>query len=489
MMKRLLRLLLAALFCVTLAALSMKTAYAEVIEKRVEPGCTEPGQILKEDTETHVVTAEVIPALGHSFGDWISCDNGLEERICSACGERETRVLMTEGEARVPQLRLTGSMDGMNKKVRATLGADFTGKGEKFNCYAIMTMQGHSTLGLDKCNYTVRFYNDPNGTDKHKLCFGDWHKEHKYILKADYYDVTQCRNLTGAQLWREMVKIRDHVDPRISSLPTLGAVDGFPVSVWLNDGFLGLYTLCLHKDDDLFEMRDGEQAAILICNRNSEDEAVFRAPAELDEDGVHDWEIEYCGTEDWTWAKDSFNRLIDFTMHSTDEEFREGIGTYLDVDAAIDYLNFIYTLGLVNSGVKDLVLVSFGGKWIPSVYDMDEAFGLMPEGKGAYAADVFLPRCEEGVWTSETGSLLWDRLLQNFEEDIRTRYRQLRSGPLSEKNILAAIDGFASEIPNSLYLRDAARYPGRPDAGEMTDQMIHYITERLPVLDEMLGGE
>ena len=175
-------------------------------------------------------------------------------------------------------------------------------------------------------------------------------------------------------------------------------------------------------------------------------------------------------------------------MHSSDEEFREHLGEYLDVDAAVDYLLFIYALGLSDSGAKDLVLLSYGDKWIPTVYDMDGAFGLLPDGESASPPDSFLPRCEDGVWTSGTGSLLWDRLLQNFEGELRARYQTLRRGPLSAENILSAVDGFTGSIAASLYLRDAERYPGRPAADEMIEQIHCYIAERLPALDSVFGG-
>ncbi len=462
---------------------------ADIITTTIEPTCTEPGQVLTEDTEAHVIKAETIPATGHSFGDWLPIDSFYEERVCAVCGEKETRITLTAEERAIPWLMLYGSMDGINKKTRVTLKASFIRPGDGFECYSITSIQGHSTLGLDKPNYTVRFYDDADGGQKHKVSFGNWHKEHKYILKADYYDVTQCRNLVGAELWRELTKSRENVHPRIAALPTLGAVDGFPISLWLNDEFLGLYTFCLHKDDDLFDMEKGEQAAILICNDNSEEEAVFRAPAIMDTEGIHNWEMEFCGTEDWTWARNSFNSLVDFVMNSSDEEFRGHLVKYLDVNTAVDYLIFIYVLGLVNSGAKDLVLVSFGNEWIPSAYDMDEAFGLMPAGKGIYAPDYFLPHCEDGRWTSETSSLLWDRLLQNYEEEIRIRYRELRSGALSEEKILALVDSFTEAIPMSLYLRDAERYPGRPNAKKMIEQIHTYVTERLPMLDAVLGGK
>ena len=478
----------------TLAFVIMVPLFPEVFANDsktvVEPTCTEPGQILTEDSETHSITAETVPALGHSFGEWETIsDSCYESRTCMVCGYTEYRLPESREEAAVARLELTGDIWGINKKSKVTLDAAFSGQNKEFNCYAIMTLQGHSTLDLNKPNFTIRFYDDHEGNAKHKLIFNDWQKEHKYILKADYYDVTQCRNIVGARLWRAVTASRENLHPRIAALPTLGASDGFPVSVWLNGDFFGLYTMCLHKDDDLYGMEKGEREAILICNANSEDEAEFRALAELDEEGVHNWEMEFCGTEDYTWAKDGFNSLIDFVMYSSDEEFRTGLSEYLDVDAAIDYLIFIYAMGLTHSGTKDLVMLNYGDVWIPSAYDMDEAFGMMPKGRGTYAPDVFLPACVDGVWTSDTDSLLWDRLLQNYGEEIKARYKELRKDALSDENILSVVDTFIGEIPETLYLRDAECYPGRLSASDMTLQIHHYLSKRLSLLDGILGGE
>ncbi len=474
-----------------LLALQLKPLIAEAAETVKEPTCTEAGYTLTEDTETHTIVTETLPPLGHRFGEWKKVEgSGIETRTCEVCGETESRRPEDEAEAAVARLELTGSMQGVNKKTKVTLDASFNGQGEQFECYAVMSLQGHSTMGLDKPNYTIRFYNDPKASDKHKLTFGNWQKEHKYILKADYYDVTQCRNLVGAELWREIETTRDSLYPRIASLPTLGAVDGFPVSVWLNGEFLGLYTMCLHKDDDLFGMKDGERNALLICNEHTEPEAEFRAPAVLDEEGVHNWEMEYCGTEDWSWARDSFNALISFTMNSSDEDFREHLGDYLDIQAATDYLIFIYALGLENSGMKDLVMVNYGDIWIPCAFDMDEAFGLESTGFQAVRSPSgdFLPTEKDGVWSSETGSLLWDRFLQCFEPEIAARYLELRGSVLTETNMCSVVDAYTESIPEPLYLRDADQYPERPDHAKMIQQIQDYIPERLTALDLFFGG-
>lgn len=456
--------------------------------EELPPSCTETGYVMTYSADGTSVQVENLPALGHRYGEWVYDEaEGVRTRTCAACGFQERLRISSASEDDFPRLNLTGSMEGIGKKNRVVLDAEYVSPEQSFRCCAITTLQGHSSIGYPKRNYTVRFYDDAQGEYKHKLCFENWNPEHKYILKANYADMSLCRNLVGAEIWRDMAASRAALSPRLAALPTRGAVDGFPVIVYLNDAFLGLYTLNLHKDEDLYGMVKGEQAAVVICNRQTMDEALFRAPAQFAEDYSSDWEIEYCGTEDETWVRERFNALCDFVMNSTDAEFRDGLHAHLDVDAAVDYLIFIYALGLSHSGAKDLVLLNYGDVWIPSAYDMDETFGLRAD-EGRYAApEEFLPEVGDGVWDSGTGSLLWDRLLNAFTEEIRARYASLRRDVLCEAGLLDRVEAFTGAIPEAFYDMDSNLYPDRfvsdPD---MKAQIQDYIGKRLTMLDRAL---
>lgn len=459
---------------------------ANITQTIVEATCTEAGYIVTHDLKSSATSVQNLPALGHTFSDWVA-DEGCQIRTCKTCGYQESVRISTIDANQIPRLMLTGSLDGIGKKDKVALKAEFSGMEQEFQCYAIMTLQGHSTFGYPKHNYTVRFYDDDQSVSKHKLQFRNWNKEHKYILKANYVDQSQCRNLVGAQLWSRMVSCRDNLPERIAALPCYGAVDGFPINVYLNGEFFGLYTMNLHKDDDLYQMEDGEQAALLICNQQTTGESLFRERAQFLPDYSSDWEVEFCGTEDTAWACDSFNALIDFVMNSSDEEFRQKLPERLDVDAAIDYLIFIYSLGLQNSGAKDLVMLSFGDVWIPSAYDMDEAFGLDMQALSYRSAEDFVPEKADGIWSSGTGSLLWDRLMNLFEDEIRARYTFLRTDVLTEENIIGMVEEFTGCIPEASYDMDWNLYTDRPmNDPNMKKQITDYISQRIPILDSIL---
>lgn len=459
------------IFCLLLASFP---ALADESPAFLPPTCTEPGYILHEENGS-IRPEETDPPLGHDYRDG----------ICARCGEKQGNILLDS----LPRIEFTGSMEGMSRERRIPLACALILPEGDYACYSFTTFQGHSTMEFEKKNFTLRFFQDARITEKFRISFRNWRSEHKYILKAHYQDVSVSRNLIAAGVWADMAASRENLPRQLQSSSSFGAVSGFPVTVWLNGEFLGLYTLNLHKDEDLFAMNGVKREAIVICNSETLPEALFLAPASFLEES--DWELEYCGTGNGAWAEKSFNELIAFVMESDDDTFKARLHEYLDTDAAIDYLLFLYALGLSHSGAKDLVMIKYENTpWLPSAYDMEEAFGLDLE-KGAYLPpDAFLPVKTETGWNSGTGSLLWDRLLSLFEGEIRQRYLFLREHALSEESLLARAKAHLAAIPDEIIREDLNLYPVRPAPTEgYRTQILQYIENRLPLLDHALLEE
>ena len=467
------------------------SAANEQVEK-VEPTCTEIGYTTWRDPGTgRTEIRDEVPALGHDFGEWETLrttdgvEPGISRRVCNRCGAEETRFVSPEDV--LPKLFISGSFHGIGKKEEVPVTVEFFGPDETFFDYATLKYQGHSSLKYEKKNFTMKLYLDEDHTEKDKRTFFSWRPENKYILKANAIDPSQARNLVCADLWADMVAARETVPERLQGLSNYGAVDGFPVALYLEDAFFGLYTMNLHKDDDLFGMEEGKKDAIVIVNQDSSDAAKFRAGATFEDDS--DWELEFCGTEDGAWALEKLNALIAFVRESDDETFRAGLGDYMDVDAAVDYLLALYALGLTDNGTKDLMLVCFDdGVWIPSLYDMEDGFGLNADGLGYDTSDAFCPSEQNGVWTSATGSLLWDRLVQNYWPELQARYLTLRKTVLQDASVHQAMGDFIASIPNMYYEADARLYPDlpRPD-GDFAEQMKQDFSRRTALLDRIFG--
>lgn len=455
---------------------------------RVEATCTDPGYSLytnREDGSTYV--DDIVPAPGHSWSQWTSLTEaagvqpGSEGRKCSVCGSEEEQVRYPQ--LGIPVIALEGDLNGIGKTTEVPVTAELIGAEKAFSAWATVKYQGHESLRYDKKNYTLKLYRDEDRDEKYKMTFSHWQEEHKYILKANYVDPSHCRNQVCADVWAQIAAERSSLPAQMRSLSNYGAVDSFPVALYINREFRGLYSWTLHKDDDLFGMKKGAQQAILIANDASAPEAYFREEAAFAEDSP--WEVEFCGTEDQSWAKEKLNALIDFVNGSDDEAFRKGLKKHLDVDSAIDYYLSIYALGLTNHEAANLVLVCYGKDqpFTASLFSMNTAFGLSADGTEVRAPEEFLPG-------EKTGNLLWDRLAECFRPEIEARYASLREGILEPEALCRRVTECAAAIPAAVTEADAECFPWPNPEISHVEQMKQYIVRRAELLDTIfLTGE
>lgn len=464
--------------------------YTKRPSKIVEPTCVENGySIYKKNGKTQI--KDIVPAKGHKFSKWqiVTESNGVikgtRTRTCSICNYEEKENFFDKSD--LPQIMFTGDISKIGKKDLVVVEAVYREKNVNFKGYATLKYQGHDSLKYDKKNFTVKFFKDKDCTQKKNFQFSHWNKENKYILKANYIDVSRSRNLICADIWSQMVSTRTGVHSRLKDTSNNGAVDGFPVEAYLNDEFIGIYNLTLHKDDSLFAMEEGKKEGIVIINEGNSQESLFRQTVNWDK--TQDWEVEFCGTENDEWIKNKTNKFIEFVINSTDTEFKNNLSKYADVNSLIDYLIAIYTLGLNSNYSKDLIFVTYDDEpFIASLFDMENAFGLYPDGKGFESVSYGLPIIKNGNWESGTDSLLWDKVMKNYYSEIQERYKKLRQDILNEKNILKITKEKINIISPTVNRADFKLYSEQPLQNiSHLEQIQNYTKERLEALDCIFG--
>lgn len=359
--------------------------------------------------------------------------------------------------------------------------------GLSFNVYANLKLQGNSSMSYPKKNFTIKLYKDETFDSKYKVELQDgWGKENKYVLKANYMDHSHSRNVVGAKLWGQIVNSRETTYQQLLDSPNGGAIDGYPVKVYINGTYEGLYTLNIPKDDWQFAMGDGTQEA-LLAGESHEGSCKFDQPGRYDES---DWTIEYPDPEeeDVSWVKTSFNEVIGFVTYSSDEEFKNLFSDYLDYDSCIDYYVYMLFICGTDNWEKNMLMATYDGtQWFPSVYDMDSTFGIYWDGGHYNTIDWMLTHEYVGA-DHGTKSLLWDRVADIFADDIKARYAELRETVLSEKNFIKTINDFIGDIPKEVFDRDLSVYGGIPSSSTSDpNQMINYTLERLKYLDQQMG--
>jgi len=347
--------------------------------------------------------------------------------------------------------------------------------------YAKIKLQGTSSLSYEKKNYNITFYADKNYMNKQDIIVNDeWGGQNKYCLKANWIDSTQARNVVTAKLASE-VQNKYGLFP---GTPNNGLIDGFFVELYVNGEYLGLYTMNIPKDDWMFGMDKKNENHIVFAaeNGNQHSAATFESLAEV-ADGV-DFSIEV-GPKDTpeevasTFAK--LNRLIAFVKDSTNEEFKAHISEYMNMDALLNYYVIMFISGGVDNMSKNMLLATYDGEiWYPSLYDLDTTWGIYFAGDGLYPTDLHPTNYLGGA------NVLFKKLVENFPQEVQTRYREIRQ-ILTKEHIISEFETFMNTASPEMWQREHEKWPGIPSlAYTLEDQIKPYVNDHLIFTDSVM---
>lgn len=379
--------------------------------------------------------------------------------------------------ANIPIVFLEGDTSGMSKDNAVPMKIKFVSQFKSFEETCTCKWQGTSSISYPKKNFTVKLDN------KHGV---GWGKQKKYCLKANYIDHSHARNIVSARLWSQVVSSRaDYAEmpELLQASPNNGAIDGFPIRVYLNEVYQGLYTMNIPKGSWQFKMDDENENHCILCGENYAS-GCFRSLALVNNtdwsDELHDVVPESVVTR--------WNEIISFVMDSTDEEFKNNITNYIDLQSLIDYYIFAYvSTGLDSMGKNQIYYTYDGQKYYASMYDMDSTWGMYYNGQ-RFVSDTY--RMQEDYETrvnGRQGNLLYYRLEELFRDEIEARYTELRNDVLSFRNILAEFEKFMSAITTEQYSDDTTIYSGIPSSTTNNIKQIRsYIPKRLSYVDSMI---
>lgn len=361
---------------------------------------------------------------------------------------------------------------------------------ERWHAYIEIKCQGTSSMNYDKKNFTVKLYEDEARNVKMKRKMFGWPvASNKYVLKANYIDRLHARNIVSARLWGEIVASRSDYDTlpdELRNSPNNGAVDGYPIIVYTNGNYQGVYTWNIGKDDWMWGMDDDNPNHVLMCAETNTDNEVIDTPCNFRAlwSGVHeeDWSVEVGTNSDA--LKNSMNSLISYVKDTTDEEFVAQANTYLDIQSAIDYYIFAYVNCGIDSLAKNMLLGTYDlTKWRCGAYDLDSTWGMYWYGTPNVPANRACP--EE---YQEKRSLLWERIEALFGDRMRERYHELRKTVLSYANIVSHFERFVDEIGDKAYADDLVAYPGIPCPDSNTIwQIRNFVRDRLAYCDSQMS--
>jgi uncharacterized protein YjdB len=384
----------------------------------------------------------------------------------------------------IPRVFFNGEKPTSKSAVHATI--EYKSKTEHFKGYVEIKCQGTSSMAYPKKNYTIKMFEDSTMAKKVKKDFKGWGKQSKFCLKANYIDHSHARNICAAKLWNQIVASRANyvlLPELLRTSPCNGAIDGFPIKVYYNDTYQGVYTWNIPKDKWMFNMDDALDNHCVLCGEEYNSGCFLTANATLWSDEIHDTMPASIIT--------SFNAFQNFVITSTDDEFKANLENYVYVDSLIDYYIFQYVIcGLDSMGKNQLFATYDGTKWIATSYDMDSTFGLYWNGTRFVSATYRMQQdYESGISTAGKGNKLYVRLEKLFINEIKARYSQLRADILSYSNIVNTFEPFMDIIGKDLYAEDLTIYTGIPSGTTNNIQQIrNYYKDRLVYVDTQINA-
>jgi hypothetical protein len=138
-------------------------------------------------------------------------------------------------------------------------------------------------------------------------------------------------------------------------------------------------------------------------------------------------------------------------------------------------------------GKNQIYLTYDGIHWIASAYDMDSTFGLYWNGSSFVSPEYRMQEDYESMH-GYSGNLLYIRLEENFPDEIKARYNELRTSVLNYSNMFTKFERFMDIIGSDLYNEDVTIYTGIPSktTNHLT-QIRNYIRDRFTYVDNEIA--
>lgn len=329
-----------------------------------------------------------------------------------------------------------------------------------FSSYGYMSERGTSSSFFDKKSYKLKMNNR----------FGVYgiKDDNIWVLDALYTDSSKVRNKLSSDLWNLI-----NNNQKINN--DLGC---FFVEVFINDEYVGLYTLKEKVDRSV--TRNSDSGLLLKATMHLMDDGIARFldnPNNLYEDSILNFEIK-------DYAVKTYDRFIDnmYSFYSGARDYKSIFNTYY-ID---NYINYRILVALI-SGEDNVTsnqyhsMVDEKSKILITPWDMDLTWGLYWNLDTPLHSEFSFERNFEYSW-------LDDNITKNFDEKtfslIKKRYWQLRERVITIDTIYSYLDSYEKVLLESGSVkRDSERWYEYDIEFEI-ERIREWVRMRIDFLDE-----
>lgn len=362
-------------------------------------------------------------------------------------------------------------------------------------CYATLAVQGAGSAGYAKKGYTFEPYTEDQKSIKFKI--GTMPATDSFHFKAYYTDQTMSRDLGNGRLWHQMARTRNYPENFIHNKPEImqGTMtpdvaydmdskfftDGTPAGFYVNGEFYGLHVLRLKKHRSNYGMDKADPRHIFL------DAATYTAY--LNNGFTYqDWEVRnpklsgYDGEMQPVPAGpvlDNINRLFNWLKGVSDGTIdpKTTHQDYIILSSWLDWMIICEVIGNWDVNGNNYNIMTWDAtRWSMMLYDTDATFGIMT-GQNTVVET-------RNSWCLPTTGL-FPKLKLAFITEIRERYTWLRKNNiLTMQNAFSIYrDGIMSNIPQSAYIDNFAKWGGIGGFRLTDKQLFKYLNSRFIFLD------
>ena len=385
----------------------------------------------------------------------------------------------------IPTIFITGTIPDSKTYVSGEL--EYVSKSYRFHAYTYIKLQGTSTLNLPKKNYTVKLYSDENRSVKLNKEFKNWGFHNNFVLKADYNDILHARNVVGAKLWSKVVRSRSDYDTlpeELKNSPNNGAIDGFPVRVYVNGAYKGLYNWTIPKCDWMVGMNSSNANHVLLSAEFNDNGDIAYQNNPCNFNALWDGSDNYFSVEVGENSAElvsSLNAIISSILTNDPVSLEQS----LDIKSAIDYFIFQEIILGTDGLAKNMLLATYDmNKWYLSAYDMDSTFDLDWNGAILDYFDADMPNAPYNNNFSD----LFNCIIGDYRPSYLDRYVELRKSVLSYSSIIEEFEKYIGIYGEDVYIQDTSIYPDIPSVTDNTLMSLRrFVKKRLEYLDDDYG--
>ena len=401
-----------------------------------------------------------------------------------------TKVLLPYSVAdssskKLPQLRIY--LDGAISSDWTNSRFTYVDGNKDLAGFVQIAWQGDSSRNYPKKNYKTKFFED--SSFKNKLKWKpkpSWASNNKFNLKANWIDATHARNLTNAKLFAKATAVTPFanadVAKKLSASQNFGQMEGFPIEVYINNDYQGLYTLNTKKDEKTFNMSDkiaGEEAL--------EFENSLGADLTIDEKNVSTIVQDKPNDE----LQNNFTKFVKFINDSSDDDFKAHLQDYIDVKSVMNQYLFGVLAQEWDYYSKSYLLLTYnnGKYWYLTQYDLDSTWDIYWNGTQDPRETSFDLSAKELGGFVTGGSTLYSRVYKLFKQELQEQYKYLRSTVWRNDELIKPFKEFIDSIPSEVYKHDQTIWTNIPSKDFTSyGQLQSTILRRASEMDQFVNN-